>query len=128
MTTEKDIHVIQKEGPDWPALPAAPDTLINMASVKKWAAMGLEGKPPVFIKPAVARKFILALANKLRYHKFSRVDAGVLYELNASLELALDEIIPRNHWPEVKRLALRVVRQRCHRIIQRNPSMGRTLR
>ncbi len=114
----------ENEGKRGKRLPHAPD-MVGLAAIRDWRA-GKASAP--IIRRKVFKRFILALANKMRFHKFSRVDEVVLYEADLRVRRAVLEMPDDATLAALRDAANGAALRACHAVIQRAPSMGKTLR
>ena len=114
----------ENDGKRGQRLPPAPD-MVSLVAVRDWRA----GKAAAtIIRRKVFKRFILALANKMRFHKFSRVDEAVFYEADLRVRRAVLEMPEDATLAALRDAANGAALRACHAVIQRAPSMGKTLR
>ena len=114
----------ESDGQRQPKLPPVPD-MVNLAAIRGWRA-GVSAA--TIIRRKVFKKFILALANRMRFHKFSRVDEAVFYEADLRVRRAVLEMPDDAALATLRDAANDSALRACHAVIQRAPSMGKTLR
>jgi hypothetical protein len=112
-------------GPRRPKLPPVPD-MVNLTAIRDWRA-GKPAAPPI-LRRKIFKRFILTLANRLRFHKFSRVDEAVFYEADIRVRRAVMEMPEGAPLSALRDAANGAALRACHAVIHRAPSMGKTLR
>jgi hypothetical protein len=118
MTLEKDPQYAFRE---------AGMCLVNKAAILRFHKTQC-GSVARLVKRACAKDYILAVAKHTRYHPFSRVSADALTEVGAATRIYLSSCAKNLSDALLVEGANRAARHHCHKIVQRNPSIGRTLK
>lgn len=101
--------------------------LINKAAVLRYYKLHA-GDFRRLVKQSLAKQYILDVARHTRYHPFSRVSVDALIEVCAGVRLCLERCATGSSDALVLQKAGQIARWYCHKIVQRNPSIGRTLK